>query len=273
MAFRGARFGQGHGNILLDNVNCNGGELTLFECHHLPMVDRNCVHSEDAGVRCSGCVDSFLFSESITNLSVNIINNIMQGINLYTALISWKFHNISQYQPNSFQVECFSHQHHYSIRTSVNYMTLSTHLVGLIPSTSYNCCVSAVYEVYTTRGVCIEMTTIQPPTSQPNKTPMIQPSGTDPTVEAGDISTIKPNESPTVESGDNISTIQLSESPTVIQLNTCKTQGSTSRASANTIGGILGCIIAILLILLAISGAVLVYLLRQRFLGKVLPNM
>lgn len=43
----------GTGRIFLDEVRCLGTELTLFSCPHSPIGVHNCVHSEDAGVRCS----------------------------------------------------------------------------------------------------------------------------------------------------------------------------------------------------------------------------
>ena len=54
-AIGSAGFGQGSGSILLDNVACNGDERTLASCGHLGInVTRDCNHTEDAGVRCSG---------------------------------------------------------------------------------------------------------------------------------------------------------------------------------------------------------------------------
>ena len=48
-----AGFGQGTGPILMDNVQCTGGEARLIDCTHL--TTHNCIHAEDAGARCQGC--------------------------------------------------------------------------------------------------------------------------------------------------------------------------------------------------------------------------
>ena len=42
----------GTGQIWLDDVNCRGTETTLASCPHSPFGRHNCVHAEDAGVRC-----------------------------------------------------------------------------------------------------------------------------------------------------------------------------------------------------------------------------
>lgn len=52
MAARLAAFGPGEGLIVLDEVNCNGTETSLFDCRARELGEHNCRSSEDASVYC-----------------------------------------------------------------------------------------------------------------------------------------------------------------------------------------------------------------------------
>ena len=53
-----AAFGEGEGEIALDDVGCTGTESNIAACPHLGLGLHNCVHSEDAGVRCISNTES-----------------------------------------------------------------------------------------------------------------------------------------------------------------------------------------------------------------------
>ncbi|NXO79241.1 DMBT1 protein, partial [Sitta europaea] len=52
-ALGSAYFGQGSGDIVLDNVGCRGDEASLLRCNHTGWRIHNCAHYEDASVVCS----------------------------------------------------------------------------------------------------------------------------------------------------------------------------------------------------------------------------
>lgn len=53
MATTFAFFGQGTDPIVLDDVRCTGSEARLIDCPFT--ATHNCIHLEDAGVRCQNC--------------------------------------------------------------------------------------------------------------------------------------------------------------------------------------------------------------------------
>ncbi|XP_054463577.1 deleted in malignant brain tumors 1 protein isoform X2 [Anoplopoma fimbria] len=70
-----AHFGEGSGQIWLDNVNCLGTERSLTECGHRGFGTHNCGPSEDAGVICSAILPK-------PSISINPISDVTWGQNV-----------------------------------------------------------------------------------------------------------------------------------------------------------------------------------------------
>ena len=154
IALGSAPFGRGDGPIVLDNVYCNSREIALLECGHNGLFTHNCDHREDTGVICLD--DQRLIHVYTRNINASIISS--------TAVtISWELQNNMVDEPRLFEVECSSERHSATILESNR--TFTTQLGGLLASTPYNCCVSAVYDLYATRKLCtpvlISDTTVQ----------------------------------------------------------------------------------------------------------------
>ncbi len=76
-------FANGAGQIWLDNVRCLGTETRLIDCFANPLGSHNCIHSDDAGVRCTGttCTQGAIRLQggNTTQGRVEICNNHIWG--------------------------------------------------------------------------------------------------------------------------------------------------------------------------------------------------
>ncbi|XP_036089325.1 neurotrypsin isoform X2 [Rousettus aegyptiacus] len=59
-AWSRARFGEGSGPVVLDEVRCTGNELAIEQCPKSAWGEHNCEHKEDAGVSCTPLTDGVL---------------------------------------------------------------------------------------------------------------------------------------------------------------------------------------------------------------------
>ena len=74
-ATRQAKFGEGSGEIWLDNVKCQGKEKTIYQCQHNKLGVHNCDHSEDAGVVCQTGFRSLFRTNVLTRYPVGTDQN------------------------------------------------------------------------------------------------------------------------------------------------------------------------------------------------------
>ena len=70
VAFQSAFYGQGIGQIWLNNVHCVGTESSIADCSHSGWGSHNCGHGQDASLKCA---PGNYFKE-VANLSNNMIN-------------------------------------------------------------------------------------------------------------------------------------------------------------------------------------------------------
>ena len=63
-------FGQGTGQIYMDDLGCNENDVDLFECGYGGWGNHDCGHSEDVGVTCTSA--SAEYDASIAALFGNV---------------------------------------------------------------------------------------------------------------------------------------------------------------------------------------------------------
>ena len=73
-AIPNAFYGQGSGQIWLDDVNCVGNELSLIHCSHSGWGSHNCSHGNDASVNCNNL--GWLLLITTSNYRLNVNNNV-----------------------------------------------------------------------------------------------------------------------------------------------------------------------------------------------------
>ncbi|XP_078031299.1 uncharacterized protein LOC117256974 [Epinephelus lanceolatus] len=73
-----AHFGQGTGQIWLDNLQCSGNETLITHCTHQGFGSHNCHHGEDAGVICEDTNSTFSSSTPAStppSVGVRLVNS------------------------------------------------------------------------------------------------------------------------------------------------------------------------------------------------------
>ena len=152
------------------------------------------------------------------------------NVSVHTVLIRWELQN--NMLPHHFEAECFNEQH--KIAISVSNTTFNMQFQGLLSATSYTCCVLAFYredDRFISKRIC---TTVETPVGS---------------IQTQNGCTSNSTPGPDKTSAPDNNSINFSAS------------GS---ANNNIVFGVLGFIIGILLILLALCGVALVYLLRRQ---------
>ena len=284
-AFTEAHFGQGTGPIVLDDVQCNPAvHRRLLECPSLiGQCQHNCHHFEDAGVACSE-----LKRAVEGNISIAPVG---QPSTMYTTevFLTWeqRGNSLEQNRHSSFRVECTSRLHSATVIVISN-QSFTTLIGGLLPSTSYNCCVSAVYENgYTGEGTCvlietqISTTIYQTSPTIYQTSPTIDQTSTDSMIDQTSTtidrtSTTIDRTSTTIDRTSTTIVLPSLESATpqvpqgvtttLFPLTSDKTAAVSNIISTQpqVIGGVLGFIIILLLILLVVMGIALGCVLRTK---------
>ena len=198
----------------------------------------NCSSAEARLRNCAYLNQSHCNSGNDAGVICRAFKNVNTTINvssdtMRSVLVTWEYHrhNGTSRQLTSFKVECSSELHGHYTRFSVSNSTFRINVGGLFPFASYNCCISAIYYGHYLGPYLI-----------PNYGYY------------------------TAESRCTL----LEAMTNAVSTEMVKPLSSVdSNMRANIISGVLGFIITILVLLLAICGGALLYLLRSRISGVV----
>ena len=132
-ALLNAYFGQGGGQIVLDDVQCTGSENRLLACTSARILDisSNCKHSEDAGVRCEG-MHGCTLNKVVFNILLNNYYDALHVQHVYLCVVTVGFFKCAIYymtQSRIWQVVSFGCSHY--LWCNLPYSTL-THAVRSI---------------------------------------------------------------------------------------------------------------------------------------------
>ena len=72
-------FGSGSGPILLESLECNGGEQSLAECGHDGWGVHNCQHNEDVAISCEP-EESTTAAAAVTHIDIDTLATTGKGI-------------------------------------------------------------------------------------------------------------------------------------------------------------------------------------------------
>ena len=65
-----AYYGEGYGNITIDDLNCSGYETSIVNCASSPWLTHNCGHNEDVGV---DCYRMLLGLHKLVNINIKVL--------------------------------------------------------------------------------------------------------------------------------------------------------------------------------------------------------
>lgn len=81
-----AYFGEGHGPIHLDNIECSGMEHTLGQCAMPDTRIHSCWHSEDAGVICDYVEEKVKDIRRTGNISISSMQKSGAGCSISACI-------------------------------------------------------------------------------------------------------------------------------------------------------------------------------------------